>query len=81
MKASSQDKLYYFNLRDQIQRHMSNTDGCLLSKDELHNYLKWYADLDHVSMKTISHEDLQILKEWSKQFAATIGLDIKDQEE
>lgn len=76
MKASSKDKEFYFAIRDEIQSKLI-ADGAGISKSELHTFLKWYADLENVSLSTITHDELQTLKEWSKQFAQTIGLTIK----
>ncbi|MAG87313.1 MAG: hypothetical protein CMB97_08095 [Flavobacteriaceae bacterium] len=68
MKASNQDKEFYWIMRDQIREWYSN-NGTLLDKVGLHEVLKHYADLDGVSMKTITHDQLQQLKEWTKQYA------------
>jgi cyclopropane fatty-acyl-phospholipid synthase-like methyltransferase len=76
-KATKDDKEFYFTMRDEIHKKLSK-DGVLISKPSLHDILKYNADLEEQSMKDITHEDLQTLKEWSKNFAQSIGLVIKD---
>jgi hypothetical protein len=55
-------------MRDEIHaKH--HEDGAMVSKVGLHEVLKMYADLEGVSMATIEHEELQQLKEFTKQYA------------
>jgi hypothetical protein len=74
-KGTQADKEFYYLLRDKIHSKLL-ADGNMMCKDEVHIFLKAYADLANVSLATITHEQLQILKEYSKQFAYTIGIDI-----
>ena len=67
-KATLEDKKFYFALRDDIHKWYSN-DDVLLDKVGLHEVLKMYADLEDVSMVDITHDQLQQLKEWTKQYA------------
>lgn len=77
MKASSTDiKFYKGVLLEQIHKHLVST-GTYFSLEETDNFLKAYADLSG-SCLSMSHEELQILKEYSKQFAESIGCVIKN---
>lgn len=76
-EAQRIDKEFYFKIRDKIHRKLL-ADGNIMCKDEVHKFLKHYADLTNVSLSSITHEELQQLKEWSKQFAESIGLTIKE---
>lgn len=67
-KAKETDKEFYWTMRDHIHaKH--HEDGAMVSKVGLHEVLKMYADLEGVSMATIEHEELQQLKEFTKQYA------------
>jgi len=79
MKASKQDVKYYFAIRDLIHKKLLK-DGTLMCRDELNDFLKWYSDLENVSLSNISHDDLQILKESTKYFAHSIGLHLDKDE-
>jgi hypothetical protein len=50
------------------------SDGAYISIDELDKFLKSYADLEGISCSNMSNEQMQILKEYSKQFACSIGM-------
>ncbi len=76
-KPTTRDKEFYFIIRDKIHSKLL-ADGNMMCKDEVHKFLKHYADLTNVSLASITHEELQILKEWSKHFAQSIGLVIKE---
>lgn len=56
------------------------SDKTYMSIEELETFLKHYADVPDISIahKDFTHEMMQILKEFSKQFANSIGLEIKD---
>jgi hypothetical protein len=49
-------------------------DGAYMSIDELDELLKAYADLEGISCSDMNNEQMQILKEYSKQFATSIGM-------
>jgi hypothetical protein len=67
-KATQSDKEFYWTMRDAIHTYYRN-DGVLLSKVGLHEVLKMYADMEGVSMKDITHDELQELKEWTKNYS------------
>ena len=73
MKASKADIIFFHKLV-QLILEGAKVD---LSFVELKEYLKWYADLEK-SCSDMTHDELQELKEWSKHFAVTIGVEIKD---
>ena len=50
------------------------SDGAYMSIDELSDILKAHADLEDISCSDMSHEQMQQLKEFSKQFATSIGM-------
>ena len=52
-------------------------DGTVVSIDEVDELLKSHAD-SVGSCSDMSKEELKDLVEWSKQFAASIGLDIDE---
>jgi len=68
MKATASDKKYYFAMRDEIHAYYLKI-GSEVSKEGLHEFLKLYADLEGASLETITSDELQQLKEWTKQFA------------
>jgi hypothetical protein len=78
MKATPKDKKYYFAMRDEICEHLNNKfKHIMTSRQELHEGLKYYADLEDVSMEDIDHDQIQQLKEWTKQYALEhCGLDL-----
>lgn len=79
--ASTKDIKFYKGVLIELIRAQLNKDGVEMSYDELDGFLKYRAGLFEVSCKDMTHEQMQDLKEWSKEFAASIGVDIKDQEE
>lgn len=80
MKASTIDIRFYKGVI--LQRiHSELTKVQAISIDELDEFLKHYADLDLKSCSDMTHDEMQILKEWSKQFAMSIGVDIDDNNE
>ena len=74
-RATNKDKIFYkgvllVKIHDQIV-----SDGVYdMNIDDLDKYLKAYADLEGLSCNDMNHEQMQILKEFSKQFAASIGM-------
>ena len=73
-KASKAD-IKFFKGVQLIHIHNQLTkDGTFISLDELEDFLKAYADLDGVSCSKMSHEQMQELKEFTKQFACSIGM-------
>lgn len=79
--ASTKDIKFYKGVLIQLIRAQLTEDGVHITQDELDGFLKYRAGLFEVSCKDMTHEQMQDLKEWSKEFAASIGVDIKDQEE
>ena len=79
--ASPKDIKFYKGVLIELIRAQLNKDGVEMSYDELDGFLKYRAGLFEVSCKDMTHEQMQDLKEWSKEFAASIVVDIKDQEE
>jgi hypothetical protein len=81
MMASNKDIKFYKGVLIELIRAQMSEDGLEVSHDEIDGLLKYRAGLFEVSCKDMTHEQMQDLKEWSKQFAASIGVNIKDQEE
>jgi len=79
--ASTKDIKFYKGVLIQLIRAQLTEDGVHITQDELDGFLKYRAGLFEVSCKDMTHEQMQDLKEWSKEFATSIGVDIKDQEE
>lgn len=79
--ARTKDIKFYKGVLIQLIRAQLTEDGVHITQDELDGFLKYRAGLFEVSCKDMTHEQMQDLKEWSKEFAASIGVDIKDQEE
>lgn len=77
-KATTKDKKFYKGvLLDKIHTKLVK-DKTYISIDELDLFLKAYADLESISCNDMSHEQMQTLKEYCKQFARSIGLVIKE---
>lgn len=75
-KASNGDITFYKGvLLKQIHKEVVSK-GAIISIDEMDLFLKDYADLPNLSCLDMSHDQMQQLKEWSKHFAMSIGLDI-----
>ncbi len=75
-KASTADIKFYkgvilIKIHDKL-----TADGTLMSIDELDYFLKDYADLRNESCSDLNKFQMQQLKEYSKQFACTIGMGV-----
>ena len=77
-EASTKDKKFYKGILLIKIRRKLISDGTYYSVEELDLFLKAYADLEGISCNDMSHEEMQILKEFCKQFARSIGLVIKE---
>jgi hypothetical protein len=77
MKATPKDKKYFFVVRDAIHAKL-NKDGVSVTKGTLTDVLKIHAKMDGISIADIDKDKLNILKEESKQFATSIGLDLDE---
>lgn len=76
MKASKEDiKFYKGVILIQIHDYLTK-EQTFLSLEELDNFLKDYADLFGISCSDMTHNEMQELKEYSKQFAMSVGLDL-----
>lgn len=77
MKATEQDKRFYWLMRDAIREHYAS-EGVELTKEGLHEYLKHYAQL-RVSMEEITKDELAKLKECTKFYALNrLGIDFDE---
>ncbi len=52
------------------------SDKTYMSIDELDEFLKAYSDLEGLSCSEMSHNQMQQLKEYCKQFAASINMGV-----
>ena len=73
-KATQSDKIFYKGVLLVKIHDKLTSDGTFMSIDELDKFIKSYADLEDISCNDMSHEQMQQLKEYSKQFAASIGM-------
>ena len=74
MKATTKDiKFYKGVILIEIHKQLRE-NGDFFSIEELDNFLKDYADLTHESCSDLNHFQMQQLKEYSKQFATSIGM-------
>ena len=80
-KATKADIKYFKGrLLIELQKKLQE-DGTIMSKDELEDYLKWMVDLDpYTSVKDITHEQMQDLKEAGKFLAAQTKIKLKEDE-
>jgi hypothetical protein len=77
IKATPSDKKYFFVVRDAIHAKL-NKDGVKVTKGTLTDVLKIHAKMHEISIADIDKDSLNKLKETSKQFATSIGLDLDE---
>jgi len=75
-KASQADIKFYKGVLLVKIHDKLTSDKTYMSIDELDTFLKSYADLNELSCGEMTHEQMQILKEYSKQFASSIGMGV-----
>jgi len=76
MLASQRDiKFYKGVLLIDIHRHLCH-GGTFMSIEELDIFLKDYADLTFMSCSNMNYDQMQVLKELSKQFSVSIGMSV-----
>jgi len=75
-KASTADIKFYKGVQLVKIHDKVISDGAYMSIDELDTFLKAYANLEGLSCSDMSHDQIQVLKEYSKQFAVSIGMSV-----